>query len=547
MGEQKVFAREATGLVKAMAPHHVFIYNMMAVGLTGFTEAVLFSYAPGVLPGGDVGVAIITAVLAAIPFYLVVSMLASSMPRAGGDYVWQSRIINPAIGFAATFSAWTVWQWFFGAFLGSVMVTLGLQPFLALLGQMTGNQAYTSLAVALESPNATFVTTTVILVLGFLIAVRGMRFYVRLQYVLLSAALLSLLTMIGLLLTHTHEQFVSSFNAAMLPVIGPNAYQNVTGAAAAAGIQASPAFSASNTVILWAIVWLSMGYAAWSIYNLGEIKRAGSLRLQLFQMVGALLAIGSLWAVTWYAYSGTVGIGFIRAFNGLWFSGNPGPVSPILGVIPDPFFPYIVSLLTTNPVLLAIIFLGMIFGIFQVVLIIYFASTRIMLASAMDRVLPARVASVSSSSGAPFVSPLISLVGSEVWLYFVVFQFNAIGSYVATAGFGTEIAYLLLCVTAMAYPLRRRQSYDASPISKYRLGRIPAISILGTLALLFNLFLAYEYVAGPNLFLTYPLLQSDEFVIGLFLACLLIYYASRALRKRQGIDLRLSYREIPPE
>ncbi|HEV2226420.1 MAG TPA: amino acid permease [Nitrososphaerales archaeon] len=547
MGEQKVFAREATGLVRAMAPHHVFIYNIMAVGLTGFTEAVLFSYAPGILPGGDIGIGIITAILAAIPFYLVVSMLASSMPRAGGDYVWQSRIISPAIGFAATLSAWTVWQWFFGAFLGSVMVTLGLQPFLVLLGHATGNQGYASLAVALESSNATFVITTVILVLGFLIAVRGMRFYVRLQYVLFGAALVSLLTMIGLLLTHTHQQFISSFDHAMLPVIGPNAYQNVTSAAAAAGIPTSPAFSASDTVILWAIVWLSMGYAAWSIYNLGEIKRAGSLRLQLFQIVGSLLAIGSLWAITWYVYSGTVGIGFIRAFNGLWFSGNPGPVSAVLGVVPDPFFPYIVSLLTPNPVLLAIIFLGMIFGIFQVVLIIYFASTRIMLAGAMDRVLPARVASVGTSSGAPLVSSLISLVGSEVWLYFVVYQFNAIGSYVATAGFGTEIAYLLLCVTAIVYPLRRRESYDSSPISRFRFGRLPAISVLGTLALLFNLFLTYEYVAGPNLFLTYPLVQSDEFVIGLFLVCLVIYYASRALRKKQGIDLRLSYRELPPE
>ncbi|HEV2226169.1 MAG TPA: amino acid permease [Nitrososphaerales archaeon] len=547
MGEQKAFARESTGLVRAMSPHHVFIYNMMAVGLTGFTEAVLFSYAPGVLPGGDIGIGIITTVLAAIPFYLVVSMLAASMPRAGGDYVWQSRIISPAIGFAATFSAWTVWQWFFGAFLGSVMVTLGLQPFLALLGQATGSQSYSSLAVALESPNATFVITTVILVLGFLITMRGMRFYVRLQYILFGAALLSLLTMIGLLLTHTHQQFVSSFDAAMLPVIGPNAYQNITSSAVASGVLVSPAFSASDTVVLWAIVWLSMGYAAWSIYNLGEIKRAGSLKLQLFEVVGSLLAIGSLWAVTWYAYSGTVGVGFIRAFNGLWFSGNPGPVSALLGVVPDPFFPYIVSLLTTNPVLLTMIFLGMIFGIFQVVLIIYFASTRIMLAAGMDRVLPARVASVSTSSGAPLATPLIALVGSEVWLYFVVYQFNSIGSYVATAGFGTEIAYLLLCATAIVYPLRRRESYDSSPISRFRVGRLPAISVLGTLALLFNLFLTYEYVAGPNLFLTYPLLQSDEFVIGLFVACLLIYYASRALRKRQGIDLGLSYRELPPE
>ena len=550
MAEEKVFVRETTGLVRAMSPHHAFIYNMMAVGLTGFTEAVLFSYGPAVLPGADVGLGIITTVLAAVPFYIVVSMLASSMPRAGGDYVWQSRVINPAVGFAAAFSAWTVWQWFFSAFLGSVMVTLGFQPFLAELGQITGNETYTLLAADLQTPAATFAVTTLIILLGLLVAARGVRFYVKLQYVLFGGALLSLLTMIGLLVTNTHQGFVNSFNSAMMSynqTVGSNAYQSVINAAQGAGVALGQKFSAYNTITLWAIAWLSLGYAAWSIYSLGEIKRADNFRLQLFQIVGSYLAIGVLWAVTWYAYSATVGVEFIRAFNGLWFGNNPGPVGFVLNVVPDPFFPYIISLLTTNPALLALIFVGMVMGIFQVVLIIYFASTRIMLGAAMDRVLPSRVASVNLRSGAPLTALLVSFVGSEVWLYFVVYQFSAIGSYVATAGFGTEIAYLLICVTAIIFPFRLRGVYESSPVSRYRLGRVPAISVMGILALVFNLFLAYEYVAGPNLFLTYPLLQSDEFVLGLFVVCLLFYLLAKAVRKRQGIDPSLSYRQIPPD
>ncbi len=548
--EDKVFVRETTGLVKGMSPHHVFIYNMMAVGLTGFTEAVLFSYGPAILPGADVGLGIITTVLAAVPFYVVVSMLASSMPRAGGDYVWQSRVINPAVGFAATFSAWTVWQWFFSAFLGSVMVTLGFQPFLAELGQITGSGTYASLAAGLQTPAATFEITTVILLFGLLVAARGVRFYVKLQYVLFGGALLSLLTMIGLLVTSTHQDFVNSFNSVMLSynhTTGPNAYQSVINAAQGAGVGLGQKSSAYNTITLWAIAWLSLGYAAWSIYNLGEIKRASNFRLQLYQIVGSYFAIGALWAVTWYAYAATVGVEFIQAFNGLWFGSNHGPVGPVLNVVPNPFFPYIISLLTTNPVLLTLIFVGMIMGIFQVVLIIYFASARIMLGAAMDRVLPKVFASINSRSGAPLTALLVSFVGSEVWLYFVVYQFSAIGSYVATAGFGTEIGYLLICVTAIIFPFRFRGVYESSPVSRYKLGNVPAISVLGMLALVFNLFLGYEYVAGPNLFLSYPLLQSDEFVLGLFLVCLLIFLLAKAVRKRQGIDLSLSYRQIPPD
>ena len=553
MAEKDVFSRQATGLVREMAPHHAFLYNMMAVGLTGFTEAVLFGYGPAVLPGGDVGIALLSVVLAAVPFYAVVSMLASSMPRAGGDYVWQSRILNPAVGFASALTAWTVWQWFFGAFLGSVIVTLGIHPLLSDLAALTGNGTYASVAASLGSSDATFAITTAILLLGLLIAVKGIKFYVKLQYVLFGGAALSLLTMLGLLISSSHQAFVSSFNAAMSASIGPNAYQTVMAAAASSGISISPQFSGAQTVTLWAVAWLSLGYAGWSIYNLGEIKRAGVLKLQFFQILGSFLAIGAIWALTWYVYSDTLGAAFIHAFNGLMFSANPGPLSGIISANPTNFFPYaasfpyLISLLTTNQLLLAIIFLGMAMGLFQVVLIIYFASTRIMLAASMDRILPKSLSAVSSGSGAPWVALLASFVGSEVWLYFVIYRLSSIGSYVASAGFGTEIAYILICVTAIVFPFRSRSVYESSPASRYRVGKMPLVSLLGALALAFNLFLTYEYVAGPNLFLTYPLAQSDEFVLGLFLACVLFYFAASWFRKRQGVDLRLSYKEMPPD
>lgn len=544
---QKLFSREATGLVREISAHQAFMYNMMAVGLVGFTEAVLFSYAPVVLPGADIGLGIVTTVLAAIPFYIVVAMLVSSMPRAGGDYVWQSRILTPSLGFAATFSAWTVWQWFFGAFLGSVMVSIGLQPFFALLGEVSGNASYLSIASSLASPNASFIVTTLIIVLGLVVSMFGVRFYVRLQYLLFGASFVSLLMLMVLLLGHSHQDFVNSFNAYMTTLIGPDAYRSVISAAQTQGVSLSPSFNLSDTITVWAIAWLSMGYAFWSVYTAAEIKKATDLTRQLGQILGAYLAVGVLWALTWYAYSNTVGTDFIHAFNGLWFGSNPGPLGKLLAVVPSPFFPFVGSLLTTNPLVFGIILIGAIFGIFQVILIIYFASTRIILASSIDRVLPSALGYVNPRFHAPFAALLVSLVGTEIWLYFVTYQFAAIGSYVATAGFGTEIAYILICVTAILFPFRLKRIYATSQVSEYRIGSLPLISLFGALALLFNLFLTFQYVAGPNLFLTYPLPQSDAFVIGLFVVCLFIFFFAKSVRRRQGIDLSLSFREIPPE
>jgi APA family basic amino acid/polyamine antiporter len=37
------------------------------------------------------------------------------------------------------------------------------------------------------------------------------------------------------------------------------------------------------------------------------------------------------------------------------------------------------------------------------------------------------------------------------------------------------------------------------------------------------------------------------FVVGIYLAGLLVYLGARAVRKRRGVDLDLAYKEIPPD
>src|SRR5271165_3553465 len=140
--EKKIFSRNSSGLVREFSTSQAFIYNFMAIGFYGFTWATLFSngYTATFL-GANIGLAIVLMAISAIPFYLATSMLSSAMPRAGGDYVWQSRVLHPSIGFASTFSAWTVWQWYFASFLGVVMTTIGYQPLFALLGLTNANDA----------------------------------------------------------------------------------------------------------------------------------------------------------------------------------------------------------------------------------------------------------------------------------------------------------------------------------------------------------------------------------------------------------------------
>jgi amino acid transporter len=558
---QKIFSRNSSGLVREISTSQAFIYNFMAIGFYGFTWATLFSvgYTSSFL-GANIGLAIVLMAVSAIPFYVSTSMLSSAMPRAGGDYVWQSRVLHPSIGFASTFSAWTVWQWYFASFLGVVMTTIGYQPLFALLGLTNAGDATFAgqLAAGFGQVNnqLVFEITTLIIILGFAVAALGIRFYVRLQYFLFAGSAISALTLLGVLATTSHAAFISSLNSFTAPLIAAgNQSQISTANVNAAGgyyqyiintanLQ-SPSFSLENTLFLFGIIWLSFGYAFWSIYNLGEIKRAGNLRAQAIMQIGSALTFAVFLLALWYLLESVIGLPFLRSFFNLYSTFDPS-TNP-LAFLYTPYYPALVASISSSATVWTLILVGATFGIFQVILIVYFASTRIMLASSLDRVLPDKLAYVSSRTHSPIVALIVSAIGCEAFLYLIIYQYTST-SYFDTAGLATQIAYILISVTAILFPFRKKQIYEASPAAKYKIGGFPVLTIAGILALIVNLFIAYIFINGPALgFLSFYTSTSLEFVVGIFVGCFLIYWIAFGIRRSQKIDLSLSFAEIPPE
>src|SRR6478672_7794627 len=92
-----LFLRNATGLVKGWSGFDAFSYSFMSVNLVTlgmFYSLAVFAYVPGANP-------ILSIVLAAsaVTFLAVAySGLIAAMPRAGGDYVWQSRVLDGVPG-----------------------------------------------------------------------------------------------------------------------------------------------------------------------------------------------------------------------------------------------------------------------------------------------------------------------------------------------------------------------------------------------------------------------------------------------------------------
>src|SRR6202167_892008 len=107
-----LFLRKATGLVRGWSVRDSIIYACLATNFLtlGIYE---FTFAGPAFPKGQ----FITAILisAVLWSFLVVAYtgLIVTIPRAGGDYVWQTRILGSGVGFviAATGSRVIFWLW----------------------------------------------------------------------------------------------------------------------------------------------------------------------------------------------------------------------------------------------------------------------------------------------------------------------------------------------------------------------------------------------------------------------------------------------------
>jgi len=128
-----LFLRKATGLVRGWSVRDSIIYACLATNFVtlGIYE---FTFAGPAFPKGQ----LITAVLISGVWvsFLVIAYagLIVTIPRAGGDYVWQTRILGSGIGFVMAVSGWWFILWLWAPIYGNILSVQLFQPLWATLG-----------------------------------------------------------------------------------------------------------------------------------------------------------------------------------------------------------------------------------------------------------------------------------------------------------------------------------------------------------------------------------------------------------------------------
>src|SRR5438093_9336206 len=127
-----LFLRKATGLVKGWSKFDAFLYSFMSVNF--ITLGLYFALAVlGFVPNGQFLPAILISGVLISFMVITYAGLISVMPRAGGDYVWQSRVLGGGVAFVLAVTGWWFILWYWTPVYASILNVEVLQPLAAFL------------------------------------------------------------------------------------------------------------------------------------------------------------------------------------------------------------------------------------------------------------------------------------------------------------------------------------------------------------------------------------------------------------------------------
>jgi len=544
-----LFLRKATGLVRSWSVFDAFIYaffsiNLVTLGFYIISQMWFFS-------GGIIPMLVLSGVII-LAEVVVYAALIAVMPRAGGDYVWQSRILGGGVGFVLAVTGWWFILWLWTPLYADMLRHIFFVPLLGILGQQSAAIWFA------WQPNAWMLVCVLMCVFVTIVIAMGMKSYATVQKFCFWVGNAGLLICCLFLLFGNNDAFKAGLEANATHLFGaaPGVYAATMAAGQAAG-GVTPLMGADIAAIFLGMPYLVFFnlWPNWGATLYGEVKGADDFRRNFMGMAWALIATTLLAVVFFLLVNKTIGWDFLTNANAAYWSYRwdaTGKIAaPPLNIWPYPAL--LAMFLTTNPILQFLVILAMSMWFFGWAGTIFLSSTRVIFAAAFDRLLPEAMASIEPRTRTPIWALVLmvvpGLIVSALYVYNVPIAGTGFASLTLASTLVIAVTYLGSTVAAILLPYTKKDLYEASPIAKYKIAGIPLISVAGTIFGLFLLFLLYEWIIDPNgLYgISYKNTASVVFMGVMYLLAVIIYVVAKYVRKSQGVDLGLVYKEIPVE
>jgi len=562
MEEKKVFVRKATGLVREIGITTGIIITMAhTVGL-GWQKRVFqcIGWLPineTLFPAGlpPLFLAFVASGIVVILNVFCWAVMGASMPRAGGGYVYVSRVIGPVWGFI------TGWSMFMADVIAYGLIAAAVVEALYLFGMAAG------IMIPLTS-GLIFGTGLIVIVLFSIAAILGTKPLVAVLHAIFWIPVAVTVLLYGVLLTVTPAAMEAGVKA--LTGATPMAFTETALAQGMADVGRGLGLWDAVGVGTIGAYWAYIGYTA-TTYVGGEVKEA-------YKSLPRILFLANLFIILLYLTLPTLGAraammvgqkagySFLSSWGFLSYNaaGNIGAVPGIA-----------VKLKGWIPMVGAFAAEGMGLGWMKYLLVLFgmlwpandippfiLVCSRIIFAMSFDRVLPETLAAVS----ARFYSPVNAILFVGVFAILgVAAESDIFGkgginvpwlrvwvnpdTGMAATDLWDLFSFFFAAIAAILFFYKRRDIYEKSPFKKEIAG-IPLITMIGVLAFLGTLWQIWTIIMSPKSALNPASFGGQVSLVTTFafiIIGVIIYYLYKARGRAVGVDYTTVYAEVPPE
>jgi amino acid transporter len=530
------YTRKSSGMVREVSLIDMIVYGAAAPGGIGITLVIGLFFVFAAFPGANLYVALPIAFALVGAVWITFALLAATFPRAGGDYLYASRVIHPVVGLTSNIAVFASSLLGVG-FWGGALVSIGIGPTFVIIGLTTGNSWWVSASETLSQKGWQFVIAIVFIVAVSALCALRTKVVARVMTWSFAIAFVGFLVAVIVMIVTSHNSFINAVNDFSEAHTGSaDTYNDTIAAGAELGLQypSESGYSFRGTIGA-IIVGLNIGlFYYWGIYMAGEMKGAGRRSRQLTAMLTAGYGQYLLVILTAFLFVGTAGYNFFAAAN---TGAYAVPVAPYYN-----FFAALAGGSTVLSIIMAITFLCFIPPALYILITMV---QRALFAWSFDGLLPRSVSSVSERTRTPVVAiTLIAVlgIGAAAW---IIWASNT-AQVLALTTFMLVTPVVAVALSGLLLPSRLPDVFANGP-ANWRVRALPVLRIVSAFTLVLGLAwafgLAYFHTEfGVSRWTTMPLV-----VIGFAVVAVVWYAVAVAVRRRDGVELKYVYRSIPPE
>jgi basic amino acid/polyamine antiporter, APA family len=531
-----IYSRNATGLVREVGLIDMMLYNApSAGGGVGFAIAFGLFVALSEFPRANIVLSLVIGFVLSFFTWMTCALLAATLPKTGGDYIYGSRLLHPVVGLGSNIASFVANSGF-AAVTMYVVVSEGLAPAFQVIGRVSGNGWWLAAAATITERGWTLAITLALLGLLTVMSILGTRLVVRVMAVSFGVALVGFVGSLFIMLFKSRHGFVSDLNEFSAPLThSANAYQTTIQGAARVGLNYPDklGYSARSTIGALIIILGNM-QSTWGIYLAGEFKGAGKRKRQLWVMLGdgiiqqALVVLGTI------VFLSVVGYDFYAAANAGAYGGGIAP-----------YYSFFVAVATHSTIIAVLVTLSFLGWFLPNSYVNLGMTQRAPFAWAFDGLVPRRLASVNDRTHTPVVAILLAFTvaaAAAVWASFSSSFFTVLSTFLVL----TFVQYVVMGIAAAMMPRLHPEIYRGSAADWQPFG-IPVLVPCGVLCagvglLGIGLTVYFHSAVGIHSAWLAGALPVAGFVIAAAL-----YPTARIIQAKRGIDLTLVYKTIPPD